>query len=98
MAAILTLVAPRTAIRATDFSGHVVRVSDGDTLSVMHDGSAEKIRLNGINAPEKRQPFANRATQFVSDLAFGKDVKVEVHGQDRYGRTVGDVFVPDGPT
>ena len=62
----------------------------------MHDGRAEKIRLNGIDAPEKGQPFTNGAKQFVSELAFDREVRVETKGQDRYGRTIGDVFLPDG--
>ncbi len=53
----------------------------------LHDGRGEKIRLYGINAPEKGQAFGNRAKQFVSSLAFGKEVKVEVKDQDRNGRT-----------
>jgi endonuclease YncB( thermonuclease family) len=93
VAILLLLAAP---VSAEDFSGRVVGITDGDTISVLHDGRAEKVRLHGIDAPEKGQPFANRAKQFVSALAFGKDVKVEAHGQDRYGRTIGDVFLPDG--
>jgi micrococcal nuclease len=79
-----------------DFSGLVVGVSDGDTITVMHDGKAERIRLNGIDAPEKSQPFTNRAKQFVSELAFDQEVTVETRGQDRYGRTIAEVFLPDG--
>lgn len=62
----------------------------------MHTGRAERIRLWGIDCPEKRQPFGTRATQFTGDLAFGKDVKVLVRDVDRYGRTVGEVILPDG--
>ena len=65
-------------------------------LRVLHEGNGEKIRLYGIDAPEKEQAFGNRAKQFVSALAFGKKVKVEAKGQDRYGRTVADVILPDG--
>jgi micrococcal nuclease len=90
---LLLLAAP---LGAEGFRGRVVGISDGDTISVMHEGRAERVRLHGIDAPEKGQPFTNRAKQYVSDLVFGKDVKVEVHGQDRYGRTIGDVFLPDG--
>jgi endonuclease YncB( thermonuclease family) len=61
----------------------------------MHNGRAERIRLHGIDAPEKAQPFSNRAKQFVSELVFGKEVRVEVKGRDRYGRTIGQVFLPD---
>ena len=63
---------------AGDFNGLVVGVSDGDTIHVMHNGRTEKVRLYGIDAPEKGQAFGNRAKQFVSGLAFGKEVKVEV--------------------
>ena len=45
-------------------------IADGDTISVMHDGQAEKIRLNGMDCLEKGQPFGKRVKQFASDLAF----------------------------
>ena len=48
------------------------------------------------DAPEKGQPFTNRAKQFTSGLTFDKDVRVETKGQNRYGRTIGEVFLPDG--
>jgi micrococcal nuclease len=76
----------------------VVGISDGDTISVMHGTRAEKIRLNGIDCPEKRQAFGQRAKQFTSKLAFGKDVTVKTFGHDKYGRTLGDVILPDGRT
>ena len=47
----------------------------------MHDGRAEKFRFNGIDSPENRQAYGNRAKQFVSTLAFGKEVKVDVKGR-----------------
>ncbi len=74
-----------TNVRAYDFSGLVVGVSDGDTITVLHEGNGEKIRLYEIDAPEKGQAFGNRAKQYVSALVFGKKVKVEAKGQDRYG-------------
>lgn len=77
------------------FSGKVVGISDGDTIRVMHDGSAERVRLWGIDCPESHQAFGTRAKQFTGDLAFGKDVKVLVRDVDRYGRTVGEVILPD---
>ncbi len=80
---IYTFLVLSTELRAADFSGRVVGISDGDTITVMHDGKGEKIRLYGIDAPEKGQAFGNRAKQFVSTLAFGKEVKVEVKDYDR---------------
>ncbi len=46
---------------ATDFTGRVVGVADGDTITVLHNGQGERIRLHGIDCPEKRQAFGNRA-------------------------------------
>ncbi len=79
-----------------DFSGRVVGVSDGDTIKVMHNGKAEKIRLHGIDCPEKAQPFGTKAKEFTSAMVFGKAVTVQVIDMDRYGRTVADVILPDG--
>ena len=81
---------------AESFTGKVVSVADGDTITVMHAGVGEKIRLSGIDAPEKPQDFGNRAKQFVSEEAFGKTVTVEVKEQDKYHRTIGVVTLPDG--
>ncbi len=81
---------------AADFTGRVVGISDGDTITVMHNGKGERIRLHGIDCPEKRQAFGNRAKQFTSNLVFAKTVTVQVVDRDRYGRTVGVVLLPDG--
>jgi len=74
----------------------VVGVADGDTIKVMHNGKAEKIRLHGIDCPEKAQPYGTKAKQFTSAMVFGKAVTVQVRGFDKYGRTIGDVLLPDG--
>jgi len=75
------------------FSGKVVGVTDGDSISVMHEGRGEAVRLNGIDAPERGQAFGAAAKRQLSDLIFGKVVRVEVRSKDRYQRTVADVFV-----
>jgi endonuclease YncB( thermonuclease family) len=77
------------------FSGKVVGVSDGDTISVIHNGTAEKIRLHGIDCPEKKQDFGNRAKQYTSEMCFGQIATVLVVAKDRYGRSVGIVTVND---
>ncbi len=69
---------------AADFTGRVVGVSDGDTITVLHNGKGERVRLHGIDCPEKRQAFGNRAKQFTSTVVFGKSVAVKVLGRDRY--------------
>ena len=90
----IALVASQTL--AADFTGRVVGVSDGDTITVLHNGKGERIRLHGIDCPEKRQAFGNRARQFTSNLVFAKTVTVQALDLDRYGRTVGVVLLPDG--
>ena len=81
-----------------DFSGRVVGVSDGDTIKVLHNGRAEKIRLHGIDCPEKGQPYGTKAKQFMSQLVFGKEVIVKEYGIDnnRFKRTLGEIVLPDG--
>ncbi len=81
---------------AADFTGRVVGVADGDTITVLHNGKGERIRLHGIDCPEKRQAFGKRAKQFTSNLVFAKTVTVQAVDRDRYGRTVGVVLLPDG--
>jgi micrococcal nuclease len=81
---------------ADEFTGKVVGVSDGDTITVMHLGHAERVRLYGIDCPEKGQAFGNRAKQFTSQMVFGKEVIVKTHGCDKYNRILGNVFLPDG--
>ena len=73
----------------------MVGVSDGDTITVMHEGKGEKIRLYGVDSPEKDQDFGQKAKQFTSDHVFGKTVEVKSIDQDRYGRTVG-IITYDG--
>ena len=56
----------------------------------------ERIRLNGIDCPEKDQAYGKRAKQAASELAFEKEVTLKTFGKDKYGRTIGDVILPDG--
>lgn len=85
-----------SAVLAESFSGKVIGMADGDTISVMRLGRAEKVRLSGIDTPEKKQPFGHRAKQLTSELAFGKIVTVKISGRDRYGRWIAEVILPDG--
>jgi endonuclease YncB( thermonuclease family) len=71
----------------------VVSVTDGDTITVLRDKKQLRIRLYGIDTPEKGQAFGNKAKQFTSKMVFGKVVEVEVMDTDRYGRTVALVGV-----
>ena len=76
--------------------GLVVGVSDGDTISVLDaEKRQHKIRLMGIDAPEKRQPFGEKSKQSLSSLVFGLPVRVEWKKRDRYGRIVGKVLAKE---
>jgi endonuclease YncB( thermonuclease family) len=76
--------------------GRVVGVSDGDTITVLDANHEQhKIRLSGIDAPEKAQPFGQRSKENLSLLIFGREVAVEWRKKDRYGRTVGKVMVAE---
>ena len=79
---------------AETFAGTVVAVSDGDTITVLDAAKTQhKVRLSGIDAPEKSQPFGNKAKEALSGLVFRKAVLVEWHKRDRYGRLIGKVMV-----
>jgi len=80
---------------ATEQTGKVVAVLDGDTIYILNaDKSTTRIRFNGIDCPEKGQPFGNNAKQFLSDTIGGKFVRIVEHDTDRYGRTIADVYLP----
>lgn len=94
LAALVLLFALAGNLSAAEIVGRVVGVTDGDTLTLLSAGNVQtRIRLAEIDAPEKSQPYGDRAKQALSDLTFNKDVRVEVVDTDRYGRTVGKIFV-----
>jgi len=81
---------------AKSFSGKVVGVTDGDTISVLRFGKEVKVRLAEIDCPEKKQAYGRKAKEFTADMVFGKDVTVHIKDIDRFGRTVGEVTLLDG--
>ena len=81
-------------VQADTLLGRVVGVADGDTITVLNaDKAQHKIRLAGINAPEKKQAFGNRSKESLSEMVFDKTVNVETEKRDRYGRQIGKVLV-----
>lgn len=75
-------------------SGLVVGVTDGDTINVLdRTNTQHKVRLAGIDAPEKKQAFGNVSKKSLSDLLYNKQVDINWHKHDRYGRIVGKVIV-----
>ena len=81
---------------AYGLTGKVVSIADGDTLTVLtEDKQQVKVRLSGIDTPEKNQAYGTQAKQMLSGKVFGYVVRVEDHGKDQYGRTLGDVYLGD---
>ncbi|MEY4710586.1 MAG: Thermonuclease precursor [Pseudomonadota bacterium] len=79
---------------AQTLTGRVVGVSDGDTVTILDATQrTHKVRLLGIDSPEKKQPFGERAKQSLSDLVFDKQVSVEGGKLDRYGRSLGKIVL-----
>lgn len=79
---------------AQELSGRVVGIADGDTFTFLTAENRQiKVRLAEIDTPEKAQPYGTRAKQALSDLIFGKEVRVMEADMDRYGRLVGHVYV-----
>ena len=75
-------------------SGKTINVADGDTITVLSsDNIQTKIRLYGIDCPEKAQAFGQKAKKFTAALVAGKTVEVHSYDIDKYGRTVGVVRV-----
>ena len=92
-ALLLTLLLAFTA-SAFEFTGKVVGVADGDTITVLFEGKKQyKVRLQHIDCPETRQPFAAKAKQSLSAKVFGKEVTVKWDEMDRYKRILGNVYL-----
>ena len=77
------------------WEGVVVKVMDGDSLQIKGGAGTVEVRLYGVDAPEYKQPYSNKAKQFVRRMAGGQKVSVEKMDVDRYGRLVALVSVGD---
>jgi len=83
-----------SVVQATEIAGVVVGVTDGDTVKVLDKRKVlHKIRLAGIDAPEKRMRYGQRAKQRLSDMVYRRSVIVVARNKDRYGRTIGKIVV-----
>lgn len=73
----------------------VIRVIDGDTIDVLAaDRVMIRLRFNGIDAPERGQPFGNNAKQYLSKTIGGKMVRLRGYGLDKYNRSITDIYLP----
>ena len=83
-----------TGVLANSITGRVVGIADGDTLTVLDASKRQhKVRLRGIDAPEKAQPFGNVSRQHLAKLVFAQVVTVDVSKKDRYKRALGTVYI-----
>ncbi|MBO1081667.1 thermonuclease family protein [Roseomonas haemaphysalidis] len=92
-AALVLCLLTSTPTLAEELRGRVVAIADGDTLTLLVDRRQVKVRLAEIDTPEARQPWGTRARQALGALAARQDARVVVMDVDRYGRTVGRVYV-----
>jgi micrococcal nuclease len=83
------------AVEAFAFGGEVVGVLEGSTIEVVRLGKVERIRLHGLDCPEKDQPYGDDVKQAISALVFALEVTVEPYGKDKYGRIIADVLLAD---
>ncbi len=77
----------------------VIGMKDGDTFVLLMDGKEQTVRFAHIDCPEKKQPFGNRAKQFVSDLCFGTYVTLVYSDKNKYDRNkrlIAEVILEDG--
>ncbi|WP_107824148.1 thermonuclease family protein [Campylobacter concisus] len=86
---LLTLIPPTSALALIV---KVISVHDGDTITVLSGKEQTKVRLYGIDAPEKKQDYGQRSKQFLANLIAGQMVEVEPKGKDRYKRTLGNIY------
>jgi endonuclease YncB( thermonuclease family) len=82
------------SLNATTLQGKVVSVADGDTITVLDSQKTQhKIRLQGIDAPERAQAFGNKSKQSLHEMVHGKQVTVDYQKKDKYGRVVGKILL-----
>ena len=91
-AAVIALAAP-LGVTAAEFEGMIVGVADGDTVTLLDASKTHRIRLDGIDAPERTQPHGQRARQSLAQLAHGRAAHADCPKIDRYGRAVCRVTV-----
>jgi endonuclease YncB( thermonuclease family) len=94
---VFALACAANASELAEIRGRVVAVADGDTLTVLdaQRNAQQRVRLQGIDAPEGRQPYGRRARQYLADLVHQQEVRVSVDKVDRFGRVVGVLYLQD---
>ena len=82
-----------TIEKDNSINGKVIKIVDGDTFDILIDDKTTiRVRMNGIDCPERKQDYYQVCKDALAEYIFGKDVKLVTHGKDRYTRTIADVF------
>ena len=93
---LFALLIPHCLVHADTLTGRVVRVTDGDTIVVLDSSNAQhKIRLTGIDAPERKQAFGTKSKEHLSDSVAGKFVVVDYSKRDYFKRILGKLLLND---
>jgi micrococcal nuclease len=80
-----------------DLTGKAISIMDGDTFKLLTtDNQQVKIRLNGIDAPEKGQDYSKNSKDFLAKRLQAAPIRVVAKGKDKYGRIIGDVYTGNG--
>lgn len=81
----------------TELNGKVIKIVDGDTYDILLDNhTTKRIRMEGIDAPERRMAFYKVAKDYLGSLCFGQVVRIELTGTDRYGRIIAKTYLANG--
>ena len=95
LVAVLFLLGTLNAAYAEEFSAKVIVVIDGDTVLILRGNKQVKVRLAGIDAPEKMQAFGENSKQSLTELVLNKQVRVDSQAMDNYGRMVAQIKVDE---
>jgi endonuclease YncB( thermonuclease family) len=82
---------------SNEITGKIIKIMDGDTYELLlEDNSTIRVRMDGIDAPEKGMPFSKKAKNYLTTLCKDQTITVEKTNEDRYGRILGFTFLEDG--
>lgn len=83
-------------INRDSLSGHVVKIIDGDTYDIVLNRKQTRVRMFGIDAPERGMDYYKVAKEYLGSLCMNQMIRIEVINTDRYGRIVAKSFLSDG--
>lgn len=86
----------KSEIKVDALSGNVVKIIDGDTFDIVLNGKQTRVRMFGIDAPERGMDYFKVAKEYLGELCMNQVIRIEVMNTDRYGRIVAKSFLPDG--